>query len=268
MTGGGQLRLTRCIRPLGAVGDYLVLMQGANHNRTRVDAIVPPLYHNLKMIAHIPFALYLICIEHATNPSTAPFPAADLVAYNARLGFAQPTINKTRYPDPTMLARQQGMLRDAQAFVTTALSKGSISLPDLLAFTHSMTDRINANVQDAAISRLDLLNSVVQIWRANVVAPADWQGLRFIVHSSHMAVTGDLGVQVSPKSFVLSITLHGVARCLCVCACVSVPLSRSEVTEPTNLVCSTLRGSLTTRRNRMASCQTRRTNGSFSWTMR
>ena len=65
--------------------DYLVLLKRnatSDFERSRVEAIIPPLYHNLKMVAHVPLAVFVILLPFVRNQQA--FPRAQLKQYQER----------------------------------------------------------------------------------------------------------------------------------------------------------------------------------------
>jgi hypothetical protein len=64
------------------------------------------------------------------------------------------------------------------------------------AFSRNITALINENVWDAAVAQTNLLLSVMNNWRSEVLAPAEWDGLRFVSTTSHMADDMNLVSQV------------------------------------------------------------------------
>ena len=66
--------------------DYLVLLRrnstSTSFTRDRIDAIIPSIYHELKMICHIPLAIFVLFVPFAQGD--APFPMEDAVNYKSR----------------------------------------------------------------------------------------------------------------------------------------------------------------------------------------
>jgi hypothetical protein len=179
---------------------------------------VPQLYHDLKMVAHVWFAVFLqVCVglsssaplcckaphSRAGMRSTpamtlgAKFPAEQLTAYRAAMVAANATITAQRFSDPGMLARQRRMMARAFRFVDDIVAAGQVDNATLVQYTKDVGNDTLANVDDAARARVDALHITLTQWRAdkNILPPELWAGFRFITHSSHMANEGDLAAQ-------------------------------------------------------------------------
>ncbi len=63
--------------------DYLVLLRrnstAETFSRVRSDPIIPDIYHDLKMVSHIPLAIFVILVPFAEG--NIPFPEAALTSY-------------------------------------------------------------------------------------------------------------------------------------------------------------------------------------------
>lgn len=114
-------------------GDYIVLLTQDPVNRTYSRAlaapVVPQLYHDLKMVSHVWFAVFLsvyarrpgaACARartHVHPPGRYPhvsqgaaFPRDALVAYRAAVVAANATLAE-RFTDAAVLARQLSLVR-------------------------------------------------------------------------------------------------------------------------------------------------------------
>lgn len=178
-------------------GDYLVLLKGDGNNYTRIRStpIVPSIYHDYKMMAHNWFSLFLICLPHTTDAIIHAFPTTQLTAFRAAMLAFNATINATRFPDPGALARQRRIVARSFAFIDDIQNRHNVTSGDVQLYTAHQYDDIMANVQAAAVARLDMLHSVVQDWRKFVLTPAEWDQFRFVMPSSHMASRNDTNVQ-------------------------------------------------------------------------
>lgn len=176
--------------------DYLVLLkrQGNSFARVRSDPINTPLYHDLKMVAHIPLAIFIMLLPHASLGNA--FPQADVLLYQQSVLNASQTVTAQRFPQPAQLQRQQAIAAAALRFLADALGAGQVSMGALQAYSQQMAPLLQENVREAARSQIDTLVTVLTTWRTAVLGELAWQGLRFVATTSHMAAHDNLVSQV------------------------------------------------------------------------
>jgi hypothetical protein len=66
--------------------DYLVLLRrgpDGSFVRVKEEAITPVIYHDLKMVAHLPLAVFVLLLPYATN-ATEEFPIQSALQYYSK----------------------------------------------------------------------------------------------------------------------------------------------------------------------------------------
>lgn len=195
--------------------DYLVLYDSRGNRY--VELVVPAAYHNLKMVAHIPFAVFLIIwpdlstipAAMANHSAPAQLSAATLdtlAKYNATVAAAE--------ADPGFLGRfTPGAQRDRQLRITagvrdtidSVLASKSISVDALYSMTFGLfKNYISQNAVEAATSELEAIHKAVLGWKANQLTSEEWDAMWVVSTVSHMARRNNLVTQYFARLFNVS----------------------------------------------------------------
>jgi hypothetical protein len=170
-------------------GDELVLLRDGKRTEAKV---VPPIYHTLKTVSHIPLAIYAITAPAMDVPLDDARRAA-LRQYREKLPAAEKCLADCGLAEATS-QRQQKLIAADGAFLDGLLEKGKVTKDQLLAYVRRQTPLILENVKEAARAQLEGLNRQVQAWKAEMT-PAEWQSLRVVIEGSPMPRKGNLAVQ-------------------------------------------------------------------------
>ena len=118
--------------------------------------LIPPLFNELKTVAHVTLGLFAIL-----NPSNgAPLDATAMTAlrrYQDLIGTARGAIAATAL-SPAQRTRQDDILNASQALAARALADGHMTEADLTAFCRRMRPLVDANISEAVRTYLDELN--------------------------------------------------------------------------------------------------------------
>jgi hypothetical protein len=157
-------------------GDYLVLHL-ANGSRL-VEPAVHSLWHDLKMVCHMPLGAYTIMLPNVSRSITLPEETlANLRDYAALLANVTLALTQERFPGPGQLERQQAIFSQTVAFVDETLEAAACSQERLASFAWASAGAINLNLEEAAEDTINMTHAVVSRWRRGLLSDADWAGL-------------------------------------------------------------------------------------------
>jgi hypothetical protein len=172
------------------VGDRMVLLQEGGRRSEAV--VIPPIYHDLKAVAHIPFALYVLLVLRQDR-SLDDNSLGELRHYREMLVAARGALGSRRFT-AALLARQERIVAGSLVFLDQVLADRRVKRADLLAFARRMRPLLMANVTDAAKAQIEAMDRQMTIWRQQL-APAEWQRLRVVMTGAHMARQDNLAMQ-------------------------------------------------------------------------
>jgi hypothetical protein len=170
-------------------GDDLVLIRGGK--RTEVRA-VPPVYHTLKAVAHVPLTVYVLL----ASTGDAPIPAgrlAELSAYRRRVAEAGKSL-KGRGLSAEVLQRQDKILSASLRFLDKALEAKAVKPGELVELARGVAPLVMANAADAARAQLEGVHKQVRAWRGELTA-AEWKSLRVLILGPALPRKGNVMTQ-------------------------------------------------------------------------
>jgi hypothetical protein len=163
-------------------GDQLLLYR--NNVKVAETTVRPPLYHQLKAVAHMPLALHLL-FSAPGGPSRE-----QLAGLKAMAGAVRADLG--RWAPPPLLAHQERILDGCLGLLDRQLRGPDAAGLD--AFALAMAPLVLANADQAAALELEALHREVARFRQGM-APGDWDALRVVVIGSHMAREGEVAMQ-------------------------------------------------------------------------
>jgi hypothetical protein len=190
----GRAALLARLEPIIIVDeDRLVLVH--RNKREEVTAI-PPLYHRLKAVAHLPLAVWV---------SLAPYGDAPLdearIDRLRRLRDRIDAVSKaleTAGFDERQRARSQSLLDRSRELLSQVLETREYKQADLTAFTRTMAPLVLAHAADAARAEIDAYHARLSAWKAQMTAE-DWARLRVLVIGRQMPRKHNVAVQYFAK---------------------------------------------------------------------
>jgi hypothetical protein len=169
-------------------GALVMIRQG---KRTEVP-FPPPLYHELKKVAHVPLSVF-ITLSSATDRKFDAVMTAEVRYMNELIAAALTDLEGRGY-SPAMLERQKTILESTRTYLEGVLKNGAASGESLTAYARRMGPLMHANTEDAARAHLTFLNRQMNAWRAEMT-DAEWNQLRAVVAQVHMARDGEISMQ-------------------------------------------------------------------------
>ena len=162
-------------------GDDLTLVHRGRKVTVRV---IPPAFHELKSIAHLPFTLYLRLRSLAGLPSglaDLKF-LPELEAAAAKVEAAAEGVAFT----PRQRIRQAEIFAASRALMTHLRHTGTISSEELQSFARAIGPRILANAHEAAELQVFATHAQMMRWKRKMSC-AEWQRLKVVNRGGHQA---------------------------------------------------------------------------------
>lgn len=169
-------------------GDELVLVRKGKRQEVK---FVPQLYHDLKVVAHVPLAIYLLLAPYGDGEISVDR-LEGLADYHRQIAVLQ-SLTAKRFPDD-LAPRQERILTTSARFLDIVLDKKQVGKEKLTAFTRGLSKLVMANGRDAAFAQLDALDKQVQAWKKQMPAD-DWQKLHVVIQGSALPRKGNLAVE-------------------------------------------------------------------------
>jgi hypothetical protein len=167
--------------------EKLVLIDGATR---REEGFTPPLYHRLKAVAHLVFAVQLLLDERLTPGPLGAAQRARLEELAGRATAADAALPGFGFT-PAQVERQHALIAGARTMIAQALASGRPSAAALEAWLRPLVPLIMANVDDAAAAQLEGLHALVSRWRSEL-GPEAWARVDVVVLTVRQARVGNL----------------------------------------------------------------------------
>ncbi|MGA2987121.1 MAG: hypothetical protein ABSG32_25270 [Terriglobia bacterium] len=176
-------------------GDNLILV----HNGERTTVTVKPVeYHELKAVAHIPLALFVML----SFPQEASLPAGrreSLRGYRELMEKARATLPDRRFT-PEQLLRQQEIFSASFELLDQVLAKGQVKPQQLAGFAAEIGPLLLANVADATALEMRKLYATAAAWQRQL-SPAEWNALHVVMIGPHMPREQECSMQFFERLF-------------------------------------------------------------------
>jgi hypothetical protein len=173
--------------------DRLILLRGG----ARADAsVIPPLYHRLKAVSHIPLAIYVALAPFGDAPPDEGR-LGRLRELRARADEVSKALDGAGF-SPEAAARSRVLLDRSAAFLDGVLADRKYEPARLTVLTRSLGPIVLANAADAARAQIDAYHAQVSAWRRGIPAE-EWGRLRVVVMGPQMPRRHNLAVQYFAK---------------------------------------------------------------------
>jgi hypothetical protein len=177
-----------------ATGDNLVLRSGGQREEVRV---IPPIYHHLKAIAHIPLALEVILAFRGTDE---PFDAGfldEIRAYRTLVAQAEKSLGDLPF-NAEQLARNESIIAESLKLIDSILGGHRPTADERIVFSRGMNARILNNTAEATRAQLDGYHRQMTAWKAKMSA-SDWDRLTVVVMGMPLPRKNNTAVQYFAK---------------------------------------------------------------------
>jgi hypothetical protein len=176
-------------------GDNLILVR--NGERTSVN-VKPVEYHELKAVAHIPLALFVM-LSFPQEASFSDDRRQRLRHYRELMTSAHESLPQRHYT-PSRLQRQNKIFSASFELLDGALANGRVSTSALRSFTRQMAPLLLANVADATALEMRSLYTTTATWRKQLT-PAEWNALHVVMIGPHMPRDQECSIQFFERLF-------------------------------------------------------------------
>ena len=160
-------------------GDHMQLIFGDKRDQV---AFITSSYTALKIIDHIPLALFCLLQDNCDKPLSAKA-KADLEELKELTLKARLELPNQNYPKATM-ARQTVLVDTSLKFLNTTLESGQVSSQNLNSFVDGLRPEILENAYEAVSAQLAKQDERVAIWKKEL--GANWSNLKVVIVSGHM----------------------------------------------------------------------------------
>jgi len=176
-------------------GDSLILV----HHGERTRVLVKPVeYHELKAVAHVPLALFVML----SFPKQASLSAArrkSLEDYRELMEKARATL-PGRHFTPEQLSRQQKIFSASFELLDEVLASGQVNPEKLASFARQCGPLLLANVMDATEIEMRDLYATAAAWRKQLT-PVEWNALHVVMIGPHMPREQECSIQFFERLF-------------------------------------------------------------------
>jgi len=176
-------------------GDNLILLRHGTRTAVRVK---PVEYHELKAVAHIPLALFvMLSFPYEANLSGEHFER--LRHYRELMESAYESL-PGRHFTADQLKRQQKIFRASFELLDGVLAKGQASPTALQSFTRQMGPLLLANVSDATAEEMRELYAAAEAWHKELTS-AEWKALHVVMIGPRMPREQECSIQFFERLF-------------------------------------------------------------------
>jgi hypothetical protein len=138
--------------------------------------VIPDLYHALKDVAHVPFAIYLQLSPIAeTGAQLTDDQFKEMTLFQSKIHAARDVLASGGYT-PGELARQKQILDPSENIVVTTLQSRKVDKSNLAAFAKAIGPLMLSNAWDAGCAQIKATHTQVMNWK-NQLSKDEWNRL-------------------------------------------------------------------------------------------
>ena len=153
---------------------------------------LPPLYHVLKAVDHLPFAIYIKLSPH-DDSTLSQAVIDDLQALNQKVSAALPAVDDSGF-SPEQASRARTILNESQGLLHVVIDEHRITRERLAAFAAQLGPLMRANADDAGCEQIKTTHAQVMQWKADLSAD-EWNSLLVSVPAKHQARYRNAAIQ-------------------------------------------------------------------------
>ncbi len=173
-----------------AMGDNLILRNAGRREDVRV---IPPIYHHLKSLAHIPLALDVMLASRAADKVFDEVFMDELRQYRSLVAQAEKTFGD--YPlNQEQIERNRTIIKDSLKLIDSILGGHRPSPEERIAFARGMNLRVLDNSAEAVRAQLDGYHRQMLAWKERM-SPSDWSRLTVVVMGMPLPRKNNTAVQ-------------------------------------------------------------------------
>ena len=176
-------------------GNDLVLLRDGVRTTARVK---PVAYHELKAVAHVPLALFVM-MSFPAETTLSSGRINTLRHYRQLMETAYKSL-PSRHFNSEQLQRQEKIFRASFEVLNGALAQGRVDPAALEDFTRQVGPLLLANVSDATALEMNGLYATTANWKKQLT-PAEWNSLHFVMIGPHMPRDQECSMQFFERLF-------------------------------------------------------------------
>lgn len=176
-------------------GDNLILVHKGERSRVQVK---PVEYHELKAVAHIPLALFVM-LSFPQEAELSGDRLQRLQHYRELMATAYEGLSG-RHFTADQLGRQKKIFSASFELLDGVLAESQVSPSILEGFARQIGPLLLANVSDATALEMRSLYETAAAWQKQLT-PAEWNALHVVVIGPHMPRDQECSVQFFERLF-------------------------------------------------------------------
>eukprot|EP00698_Gefionella_okellyi_P013649 TRINITY_DN3754_c0_g1_i2.p1 TRINITY_DN3754_c0_g1~~TRINITY_DN3754_c0_g1_i2.p1 ORF type:complete len:327 (+),score=49.12 TRINITY_DN3754_c0_g1_i2:31-981(+) len=184
---------------IGRFNDLILYYRG---QRYEVADLTPQLYTDLKLVSHLALSAWVMLIPARNSTHLDSLAISQLQQYMNWLPDARQTLVSLNFTD-VQRVRSYAILDAVESLISGALSSGSITEAQLMAWGRGIVDMIDANVYDATVAVLNAAHDQIMAWK-QMMSVEEWSNAFAVVMSGHMPRTRHIYMQYFQRVFQLS----------------------------------------------------------------
>jgi len=173
--------------------DKLVLLRDGHRTEATV---IPPVYHQLKAVSHVPLALYVALAPFGEGPIDE-VRLASLQDFQGQLAFVALSLEGTAFT-AEQAARSRSLLKRCGDYLDGVVAERKHDAAKLRALAKAAGPVVLANADDAARAQIDAYHVQVSAWRA-AMPDEEWGRLRVLVLGPQMPRKHNVAAQYFAK---------------------------------------------------------------------
>lgn len=148
-----------------------------------VVSVIPRIYHNVKTISHVPFAIYLFLFDPSSSHRNVTSSELEtLKSYLSELHRMRKLITISDFlSDEKLLRRQYNILDQSVDYLRSVIRSKYLNRTALKHFCHKAQRSFSENVALAARAQLDQLHATVYPWYQNVLNETERQTVQVVI---------------------------------------------------------------------------------------
>jgi hypothetical protein len=148
--------------------------------------VIPDLYHALKDVAHVPFAIYLQLASIAeTGAELGDDQFKEMTLFRNKIAAARDALASGGYT-PDELAREKQMLEASENIVVTTLQSRKVDKTNLVGYTKAMGPLMLSNAWDAGCAQIKATHAQLMSWKSQL-SKDEWSRLIVVNVARHQA---------------------------------------------------------------------------------
>lgn len=164
-------------------GSDLILHRKGGTEKARV---IPNVYHALKDVAHVPFAIYLqLSFVAGLGSDLSEEQLNEMTLFRTRIEAARSTLSTGDFT-PTELSRQKQILDSSDSIVLATLRDKRVDKASLSSFAKNMGPLMLLNAWDAACAQIQGTHSQMMKWKETMTSD-EWKRLVVVNRARHQA---------------------------------------------------------------------------------